>query len=354
MKVLVIQIKMIGDVLASTVICETIKRNHPEWEVHYLIQKNTFPVVENNPFIDKVIFFEPNEHKGFVNLYKFGKQLKKEKYETIIDVYGKWDSILPAYFSGAKMIVGHYKWYTQFFYTDNVHSDSQCHGAANAYRLLLVETALKKKVNKIFPKIHLTETETSEAKKDINKNLATSKPIFMISILGSGKNKSLPPKNMAETLDMISNTKDVQMIFNYMPNQLEEVKAIYNLCANATQEKINLNYYAKSLRDFMAIVSQCDALVGNEGGTTNISKALSIPTFTIFSPWIRKKSWDAMEDNISFFHIHLNDYYPEIYKEEHPKKLKKKTAELYDLLIVDLYKDKLLKFIKNIKSKTII
>jgi heptosyltransferase-2 len=352
MKVLVIQIKMIGDVLASTVICETIKKNHPEAEVHYLIQKNTFPVVDNNPYVDKVIFFEPQERKGFKNLYHFGKELKKENYDIVIDAYCKWDSILPAYFSGAKTIVGHYKWYTQFFYTDNVHSDSQCHGAANAYRLLLVETALKKKVDMIFPKIHLTETEISEAKKEINKNLTTTKPILMISILGSGKNKSLPPKNMAETLDMIANTKDVQMVFNYMPNQLEEVKAIYNLCANASQEKINLNFYAKSLRDFIAVVSQCDALVGNEGGTTNISKALSIPTFTIFSPWIRKKSWDAMEDNVSFFHIHLSDYYPEIYKEDHPKKLKKKTAELYDLLNVSLYSDKLKKFLNYIKTQT--
>ena len=79
MKVLVIQIKMIGDVLASTVICETIKKNHPEAEIHYLIQKNTFAVVDNNPFVDKVIFFEPEEHKGFLNLYQFGKDLKKEK-----------------------------------------------------------------------------------------------------------------------------------------------------------------------------------------------------------------------------------------------------------------------------------
>jgi len=68
MKVLVIQIKMIGDVLASTVICETIKKNLPGAKVHYLIQKNTFPVVDNNPFIDKVLFVEAQEHKGFLLL----------------------------------------------------------------------------------------------------------------------------------------------------------------------------------------------------------------------------------------------------------------------------------------------
>jgi hypothetical protein len=59
-----------------------------------------------------------------------------------------------------------------------------------------------------------------------------------------------------------------------------------------------------------------------------------------------------MEDNVSFFHIHLNDYYPEIYKKDHPKKLKKKTAELYDLLNVSLYSDKLKKFLNYIKTRT--
>lgn len=350
MKVLVIQIKMIGDVLASTVICEAIKKSHPEWEVHYLIQPNTLAVVENNPFIDKILFFDAIKHKGFLNLYKFGKELKKEKYTTIIDVYGKWDSILPAYFSGAKTRVGHYKWYTHFFYTKNVNLNIDCHNAANVYRLLLAKTVLGKEVEMIYPKIHLTKEEIAKAKIEINKNLDSSKPIFMISILGSGKNKSLPAKNMSETLDVIANTKDVQLIFNYIPNQFEEVKAIYDLCLPETQAKIKLSFYAKSLRDFIALLSQCDALIGNEGGATNMSKALSIPTFTIFSPWIRKKSWDLGENNHKHFFIHLNDYYPEIYKNEHPKKLKKKTSELYDLLLVSLFKNELQKFMDNIKK----
>lgn len=346
MKVLVIQIKMIGDVLASTVICETIKKSHPDAEVHYLIQKNTFSVVENNPFIDKVIFFEPNEKKGFLNLYRFGKELKKESYDTIIDVYGKWESILPAYFSGAKTRIGHYKSYTRFFYTKSVHSDSECNGAANAYRLLLSKTALNSEVEMIFPKIYLTDDETNKAKISIRENLNPVKPIFMISILGSSKSKSLPPKNMSETLDLIAESNDIQLLFNYIPNQLDDVKTIYDLCLPKTQAKINIDFYAKNLRDFLGLLSQCDALIGNEGGATNMAKALNIPTFTIFSPWIRKKSWDLMEDNLNYFSVHLGDYFPEIYNDEHPKKVRKKTAELYNLLQVGLYKDKLLNFIR--------
>ena len=102
MKVLVIQIKMIGDVLASTVICEALKKEHPNCEIHYLIQKNTYPVVENNPFIDKVLFFEEDKYKGLSGLFRLGTELKLEKYQTIIDVYGKFQSLIPTYLSGAK------------------------------------------------------------------------------------------------------------------------------------------------------------------------------------------------------------------------------------------------------------
>ena len=65
---------MIGDVLASTIICEAIKMEHPNAEIHYLIQKNTFPVVENNPFIDKIVFFEEKNYikqRAYIYLKRF-------------------------------------------------------------------------------------------------------------------------------------------------------------------------------------------------------------------------------------------------------------------------------------------
>src|SRR5690606_41417423 len=98
MKVLVIQQKMIGDVLASTVICQALKTKHPDWDVHYMVYPNTLAVVENNPFIDKIIIFDPKEHKGFSKLIAFGNKLKTENYDAVIDVYGKWESMIPTYF----------------------------------------------------------------------------------------------------------------------------------------------------------------------------------------------------------------------------------------------------------------
>ena len=153
---------MIGDVLASTVICEAIKTKHPDWEVHYLIQPNTLAVVENNPFIDKVLFFDAKEHKGISKLMAFGKSLKGENYSMVIDAYCKWESIIPAYFSGAKVRIGQHKSYTKFFYTKTVQLNARGNGTAISNRLHLAEVALNEKVNTIYPKIHLNKEETDK------------------------------------------------------------------------------------------------------------------------------------------------------------------------------------------------
>jgi heptosyltransferase-2 len=169
----------------------------------------------------------------------------------------------------------------------------------------------------------------------------------MIGILGSGKNKSLPSKYMAETLDIIANTKDVQMLFNYMPNQLEDVKDIYDLCTKETQAKINLAFYAKNLRDFIALQSQCDALIGNEGGATNMAKALNVLTFTIYAPWINRTSWNIKEETGFYDIVHLSDYYPELYQ-KHAKNYKALAFEWYEKLKPVLFAEKLKAFVLRV------
>jgi heptosyltransferase-2 len=348
MKILVIQIKMIGDVLASTVICEAIKKEHPNCVIHYLIQKNTIPVVENNPFIDKIILFEEQNYKGITGLFKLGKEFKAEQYDTIIDTYGKLQSLIPTYLSGAKNRIGTYKWYSKFFLTQTVIPDTECDGTANAFRILLAKTAIKSEIEQIFPKIYLTETEISKAKTQIFNELDRSKKIIMISVLGSGKNKSLPNHYMAEILNTIALTSNAQLVFNYMPNQQKEAEAIFEICNEETKSKIVFDFYVKGLRDFLAVLSQCDALVGNEGGATNMSKALNLPTFTIYAPWINRNSWNIFEETGLHEIVHLSDYFPELYKNKHPKNFKEKSLEWYDKLHPSLFLVKLQNFVTKI------
>lgn len=339
---------MIGDVLASTVVIEAFKKHNPEAEITYLINNNTIAVTENNPFIDKRIIFDGTKNKGFFNLFKFGRKLKKENFDIIIDAYGKWQSILPMYFSGTKKRIGLYKWYTNFFYTCTIVPISEGNGTANTFRLYLAEKAINAEVPAIYPKIYVTQEEIIIARNLLNTINKASCPIIMISVLGSSENKSLPAEYMAEVLDIIAK-KNVLILFNYIPSQLHEVKKIYDLCMQTTKNKIKLDFYANSLRDFIGILSQCTVLIGNEGGATNMAKALNIPNFTIIAPWINRSSWNNKEENGQNDVVHLQDYYPNLYK-KHPKKYKSFAKEWYIKLHPSLFKNKLENFLeRNIK-----
>src|SRR5690606_31849878 len=121
--------------------------------------------------------------------------------------------------------------------------------------------------------------------------ISEADPLLMVSILGSSSAKTYPSRYMAEVLDHVVEKSGAQLLFNYIPRQLEQASEIFDKCTPKTQKNIFFDVYGRDLREFMALTSQCDALIGNEGGAVNMAKALDIPTFSIFSPQIRKENW---------------------------------------------------------------
>lgn len=78
MKILVIQMKFIGDVLASSIICNNLKKLYPNSQVDFLIYPFTKPVIENNESIDNIIYFEEKYRKSKKELFKFLLEIRKK------------------------------------------------------------------------------------------------------------------------------------------------------------------------------------------------------------------------------------------------------------------------------------
>ncbi len=309
-KVLIIQQKMIGDVLTATVICEALKKKG--YEVHYLINSHTLPVVENNPFVDHIVLFTPKIEKNKHALLSFIKQLRKTHFDIVIDAYGKLSSLLITSFSGANITIGYKKKHTSFLYSHPItrlkKPNHQC-SLAIENRLRLVKP-LGFDFEPLSPRIFLSETEKQSAKEKLTRGgIDFSKPLFMISLLGSNKKKTYPLPYMAKLLDyIIEQIPESQLLFNYIPNQLPEAKEIYNDCLPATQQAVFFDLYGKNLREFLAFTSLSDALIGNEGGAVNMAKALEIPTFIIFNPGLNKENWFGNTESYIHQAVHLKDF----------------------------------------------
>ncbi len=329
MKILVIQKKRIGDVLTSTILLEGLKEKFPQSNLHYLIYPESLAVVENSPFFDKLIILDKPTQKNRFKFLAFLFQTRKEKYDIVVDAYGKPNSVLIGWFSGAKTKITYSKIYSKILYTHaldrNTSSFSDATKAIEHRMMLLKPLGIDFKPYK--PKIFLTEKEKESAKNYLLKNnLTFEKPIVMISAVGSRDFKTYPLKYMAKVIDTISKNTEAQILFNYTPDQLHIAEKLYQLCHTETRKTIYFDVYQNDLRKFLAITSQCQALIGNEGGATNMAKALNIPTFTIFAPGVSKLGWALFENKTTNISVHLHDYLPNEldYDKFEPKLFKEK------------------------------
>lgn len=355
MKILVIQQKMIGDVLTCSILCELIKKKHPNYTVHYLINSNTLPVVENNPFIDEIVLFKPELRKSKKALFQFLCSVRREKYDIVIDAYCKLESNLISLFSGAKKKISFEKYYSKFIYSNPVNPIEKAVsnlGLAIEHRQqLLEEIGIETNLN-VFPKLYVTKEENDNAiKLLLEHKVDVSKKNIMVSIIGSSENKTYPLTYMSEIVDYIAESTDCNIFFNYIPNQIEDAKIIFNGCKKTTRKKIFFDVLGQNLRSFIALVNQCDYIIGNDGGAINMAKALNKPSYIIFSPWIDKKVWATFEDGIFHKSTHLKDHLPELFNNHNESTLKKNSIPLYQHFKPEFIKDDLTLFIKELNHK---
>lgn len=346
---------MIGDVLVSSIICNNLRKAYPDAQIDYLVYASTTPVLEGNSSIDNIILFEEKHRKSKKELLNLGLQIRNEKYDLLIDAYSKLESWILVLLSGAKRKISYKKPGRTFLYTDNVPFEpfpKTNLGLAIERRLSLLEPLHLKIETDPIPKLFVSEKENQEAIALLNKHqVQKDRKTVMISLLGSENLKTYPLAFMSKVVDYVADNADVNILFNYFPKQIEEAKTVFNASKPSTQKKIYFDLLGGDLRSFIALVNQCDLIIGNDGGAINMAKALNKPSFIIFSPWIEKKIWATFEDGIQHLSVHLNDYRPDLLKNKTEKMLKKESLALYQKFEPEFFEPKIKSFLDQNLSR---
>lgn len=351
MKVLVIQQKMLGDVLVTSIIARHIKEFYKDAAVHFLVNQGFEAVLKNNPYIDEIVSFSLQDRKKVKGFYRFLRMIYANRYDVVIDAYGKIESQLITAFSRANIRVSYKKWYSTLIYSHPIDRQKQLpYGLSLAldHRLLLLEPIINEIQNPLTrPRIYISKTEETQLADFLKKHgIREDEKMLMIGVLGSEPAKSYPLKYMAKVLDSIAlNRPDLLILLNFIPSQRIEVEKLISYCRQQTVSKIQKDLYTENLRTFLALLSKCKGLVSNEGGAVNMAKALEIPTFSIHSPWISKRGWHTFYEDTKHEAVHLMDFVPELFQKTKKKEWKKMAKVLYFHFKPEYFLDFLKKFL---------
>lgn len=80
MKILIIRFSSIGDIVLTTPIIRCLKQQRPDAEIHYLTKPVFLPILQGNPYIDKL-------HQLDHDLNICIEKLKKEHFDLVIDLH---------------------------------------------------------------------------------------------------------------------------------------------------------------------------------------------------------------------------------------------------------------------------
>ena len=354
-KILILQHKMIGDVLICSLLCKNLRLWNPNANIDFVANRHTLDVIRNNPYIDKIIVFEDSFANDKLGLLKFLNQFRKKRYDYVIDAYGKLESVLICLFTHARHKIGYKKFYSSIVYNQSIVRKKTLEGKLQLSiknRLQLLEPIIGDFPKNSEVEIYLTPEEIRSTRVRLDSFLGKGNQAIMVSALGSSENKTYPFEYMAQLMDTAHQTTKLPFILNYRPDQKDQINKLIEHLHPTTQKAVVKSLTPNSLRDYMATAYHCVAVVGNEGGAINIAKGLKKPTFAIFSPLIDPVGWHTEIPN-KIMAVNLQMFFPDKINYKDHRKIAKdpaKVLELYKMLKPELYKKQWVDFFKSLIS----
>jgi lipopolysaccharide heptosyltransferase II len=121
MNILLIRLRLVGDVVFTTPAIRALRRRFPDARLTYLVERGAAPVVAGNPDLDEVIVLDRTGGvRRLIDDLRLARQLRRRRFDVAIDFHGGPRSSWLAWVSGAPRRVGYNITSRSWMYTDRV------------------------------------------------------------------------------------------------------------------------------------------------------------------------------------------------------------------------------------------
>jgi heptosyltransferase I len=101
--ILVVRLGAMGDILHALPAVRALKLGHPDTELTWVVEPKWAPLLEQNPFVDRVLLLRRDSFRGLVGSYR---ALRESSYVFAVDFQGLLKSALVAVAAGPGRIYG--------------------------------------------------------------------------------------------------------------------------------------------------------------------------------------------------------------------------------------------------------
>jgi heptosyltransferase-3 len=129
---LLVQHRRIGDVLMCTPALRALREAHPEARIDFLTEPASVPVLERNPHLSNLLV----SRGGFASQTRLLREIRRARYDAVVDFYGSPRSAWTVAFSGAPRRIGFPYRARRVAYTEAVGTPPRVYSALSRMHLV--------------------------------------------------------------------------------------------------------------------------------------------------------------------------------------------------------------------------
>ena len=280
MKIAIVKLSALGDIVHAMIVLQFIKKNYPESEIDWFVEKRFFGILENNPHINQIHQVSLKSVDKSKSLFLLCKELRKirnlGKYELVIDMQGLIKSALVAQMIPSEKTLG---------FDKNSSRESLAAIFYNQkYKINYDENIIERNLNLMSYALKFSFDKEDVLNKEVF--LYSSQQFTFDHIISSKKNillipgASYPAKSYSVE-KFVELTKQLDVNFLTIWGNKKE-----RIIANEIKElSSNVEVLEElSLDGLISLISQVDLVIGPDTGPTHMAWALNIPSITLFGP----------------------------------------------------------------------
>ena len=282
-KILVINLMHIGDLLLVTPVLRTLRSNFPSAHIALLADAKIADLVKYNKNIDRLIAIDKKGyHDKLWNYIKLIREIRREKYDLVINLHRNERASFLAGLSGAKKIVGYSTFGPNVFFDRVIENRKRVKHQVEAHFDVLRETLGISLIDDRGIEMWLDEAAEADASRIWAEAFGTGDcKVVGLNSGASWPTKRWPKEHFAALADRLL---DLGYGVVYFGGPMDEalVRDTVALMKNPANPRLAVFTGRVNLLVLAALFKKCAALVTNDSGPMHIAVAMDIPLVSIF------------------------------------------------------------------------
>ncbi|MFA7165377.1 MAG: glycosyltransferase family 9 protein [Desulfoplanes sp.] len=277
-RILICQLRQIGDVVLTTHIIQLLKQRFPNALVDFLTEKKCAPVLENNPYLAEIKILDKKKLTSFAKELACYWKIARNGYDMVIDFQQLPRCRFVVLFSRANIrLTYHPPWYNRMLYTHWATMDAQ-HPVERKAQIL---SPLGIVWNREKPRIFLTNQEKKWAAQELGGlSVGTDDILVTVDPTHHSATRRWPAPYFGKLINSaVQQDNRLKFYILYGPGEKE--------CADRVAQAAHSPDHCfvpdriLSLREMAAIIQKADLHLGNCSAPRHFAVALDTPSLTI-------------------------------------------------------------------------